>query len=202
MTTFAIEFDTLFRKHLIELYRLMQMTPPADVFEPLLENVSTASFMTAPQSAIRPNIDGANSSFFEWIGAGCIDESRLYSTMDRTRGPVGRIRYGYDAEGNLYLSLEGEIASLRSARHRLHIIIEERTGRLTIPLERDATDEPIKVRIVKNIEILVPRSLLGTEGKAHMRFEIEYEDQIVQTLPGFGALQVDANTDYRASWFV
>ena len=202
MTTFALEFDTLFRKHLIALYRLMQMNPPADVFEPLLEHVGTASFMVRPQSAIRPKVDGLSSSFFEWIGAGCIDESRLYSTMERTRGPVGMIRYGYDVQGNLYLSLEGEIASLRTPRHRLHIIIEERSGRITVPLERAATDDPIKVRIVKSIEMMIPRSLLGAEGKAHLRFEIEQEDQIVQTLPGFGALQVDAATDYHANWFV
>ena len=202
MTTFAVEFDALFRGHLIALYRRMRMNPPSDLFEPILEHVSTASFMVRPQSAIRPRIDGRSSSFFEWIGAGRIDESKLYSTMERRRGPITMIRYGYDEAQNLYISLEGAVKSLRSAGYRLHLIIEEHPGRITVPLDGTGVDEPVTVRIGHSIEMALPRTLLGDKETIHLRIEIDEDERIVQTLPGFGALRIEPAIDYRANWFV
>jgi len=202
MTTFAVEFDMLFRRHLMEVYSLMHMDPPADLFEPILEHVSTASFMVAPQSPIHPKIDGEDSSFFEWIGAGSIDESRLYSTMERTRGPIAKIRFGYDEAQNLYLGFEGDVASLRTPGHRMYVIIEELDRRLGVALERGASSEAMQVSVHNSIEIMIPRSLLGERETLHLRFEIECGEQIVQTMPGFGALTVTGTIDYNANWFV
>ena len=70
---------------------------------PIISHKSGASFLIMPQCSITPFIDGKVSSFFEWMGAGSIDESKLYSTMDRVRGPIEKIHYGQD-DKNIYLA--------------------------------------------------------------------------------------------------
>jgi hypothetical protein len=38
--------------------------------------------------------------------------------------------------------------------------------------------------------------------RLHLRFEIEQDGRIIQTLPGYGALELQLNEDYSSSWFV
>lgn len=201
-TSFALEFDTLFRRHLIDLYRLMQTNPPADVFEPIGKHISTASFMVKPQSPIHPKIDGDNRLFFEWIGAGSIDETRLYSTMERERGPIEKILYGYDEEGNLYLSLLGNLEMFSASKCHLNIIFEESKRRYTFGLNSCMIDTPFRVRIKKQIEIKFPPLLFAGVHPLHLRLEIECGDKIVQTLPGYGALEIETSMAYQKNWFV
>ena len=110
-TKFGIEFDTLFRSHLISIYDLMQIVPPSDLFRPIIENKSSQDFWLQPQSSISPNTNGVHDSFFEWIGCGVVDESKLFSTMDRVRGPVRKIFYGQD-NSNVYFAFDADMASL------------------------------------------------------------------------------------------
>jgi len=201
-TDFALEFDTLFRKHLIEIYDLMKMTPPADLFEPILEHKSTASFMIQPQFPIRPKIDGNDSSFFEWIGAGIIDESKLYSTMDRVRGPISQIHYGQDEQGNIYTAFQGDVSELIGSSSTLRVIIEELEKTFTMKIEEDTSESEIIMNVHELIEIYIERELFEDVDKVHLRFEIEQNGTIVQTLPGFGALAMDLNEDYGANWFI
>ena len=201
-TDFALEFDTLFRKHLIEIYDLMKMTPPADLFEPIIEHKSTASFMVEPQFPIHPRIDGKDSSFFEWIGAGSIDESKLYSTMDRVRGPIAQIHYGQDEEGNIYTAFEGDVSDLVGSNSTLRVIIEELEKTIVLKIDKDKTEAEIVMNVHELIEIYIERDLFENIDKVHLRFEIEQNGTIVQTLPGFGALAMDLNEDYGSNWFI
>jgi len=201
-TDFALEFDTLFRKHLIAVYDLMKMTPPADLYEPIIEHKSTASFMVKPQFPIRPRIDGIDNSFFEWIGAGSIDESKLYSTMDRVRGPIAQINYGQDERGNIYTSFQGDIDELVGVNSTLRVIIEELDKRFVLRISKKSKRSEIVMKVRDSIEIFLERELFEDMEKVHLRFEIEQEGTIVQTLPGFGALAIDLNEDYGANWFI
>ena len=200
-TDFAVEFDELFRRHLIAIYGLLDMEPPSDLFKPIIEHKSTASFMVKPHAPIYPNIDGKTSSFFEWIGCGVIDESRLFSTMDRARGPVGKIRYGHN-ESMVYIAFYGAITELDKEKSNLKLIIEETSK--TIELELASKEHPlgIKVSVGSSFEMALPKTIFDTMKKVHLRFEIEQDKKIIQTLPGFGALEVQLDEDYSSSWFV
>ncbi|MBT8348595.1 MAG: glycoside hydrolase, partial [Sulfurovum sp.] len=68
VTEFGLEFDALFREHLITIYHLMHIQPPADLFIPIISHKSTVSFLVKPQSSISPTVNGKNDSFFDWIG--------------------------------------------------------------------------------------------------------------------------------------
>lgn len=201
VTDFALEFDALFRQHLIDIYRLLNMHPPADLLEAIIKNRSTASFMVRPQTPIRPKIEGKISSFFEWIGCGSIDESRLFSSMDRKRGPVSNIKYGQNDEA-VYISFEGNVPSLRKAGCRLKITIEELAKNYSLDLSNANTQSDIVYAVNETIEIAIPCKLFEGLDVAHLRFEIVEGKSIIQTLPGYGALEIRLNEDYSESWFI
>ncbi|MFA6136581.1 MAG: glycoside hydrolase family 57 protein [Sulfurimonas sp.] len=200
-TEFSMEFDSLFRKHLINIYKLLNMQPPADLFEPIKEHKSTASFMVKPQAPIYPKIDGKLSSFFEWIGCGFIDESRLFSTMDRARGPIQTIRYGHN-ESMVYISFYGDIEQLKGEQSTLELIIEELSESIILQLNKNEQPFGITIGLGSSFEIAIPKTLFAKMQKVHLRFEITEDKKIIQTLPGFGALKVQLNEDYSSSWFV
>lgn len=200
-TDFAMEFDTLFRKHLINIYELLEMQPPSDLFEPIIKHRSTASFMVKPQAPIYPKIDGKSSSFFEWIGCGVIDESRLFSTMDKARGPIDTIRYGHN-ESMVYVAFYGDITRLNKNKNTLELIVEESSETIQLNLEDKEHPHGIKMSMGSSFEIALPKAMFVSMQKVHLRFEIEEDKKIIQTLPGFGALEVQLDENYSASWFV
>lgn len=198
-TDFSLEFDTLFRHHLISIYELLEIQAPANLFISLIENKSIASSLLKPQSPIHPQIDGRTSSFFEWVGCGVVYESRIFSTMDKVRGPVEKIRFGHN-EMMVYVAFEGAIESLKKAS--LVLIIEELSKTIRLPLAQIAQVEGIRIGIGTMIEMAVPRKLFGDLQHVHLRFEIEAHGKMIQTLPGFGALEMDFDEDYSKNWYI
>ncbi|MBE0491348.1 MAG: glycoside hydrolase [Sulfurospirillum sp.] len=199
---FSTEFDALFRSHLIDIYLLMQVTPPADFFIPIAKNKSVQNFWIQPQSDISPRIDGKRDSFFEWIGCGVVDESRIFSTMDKVRGPVKRILYGQDAQ-KIYFAFEpdGGDQCFASA---INIFIEPEQIQGTIYLDKQdirVDNLTIHTTCKECLEFSIEKTKLDS-SEISIRFEVLKNGQIIQTLPGFGILKITLNDDYSHNWFV
>jgi len=200
-TDFAEEFDALFRDHLITIYRLLGMQPPSDLFEPIISQKGRDAFLTYPQGAISPVIDGRETTFFEWLCSGTVDEGKGYSTMDRVRGPVEKIYYGHD-DVNVYLAFDGDTDKLRAPGCTLCITVEENGNRATLPLARALQDSRIDFAFDERPELALSRQgFIGLDA-FHLRFEITRGDEIIQTLPGYGSLYIDMNETYAEHWFV
>ncbi|QSZ41942.1 glycoside hydrolase [Sulfurimonas aquatica] len=201
VTEFALEFDTLFRNHLISIYSLLKIEAPRDLFEPIISHKSSESFLLKPQKSISPLIDGKYSSFFEWLGSGCVNESKLYSTMDRVRGPIEKIHYGHNEE-TLFLAFEGDMSSLEMSHLQLEIIFEETSEHLLFNMDRVYEDKEVKLAIDERIELAISRKHFKNQSSVHLRFEILNENNIIQTMPGYGALFIDLDESYAENWFV
>ena len=199
---FGLEFDELFRSHLIEIYNLINITPPTDLFIPIVEHKSTQNFWLQPQSDITPRINGKHDSFFEWIGCGIVDESKLFSTMDKERGPIKKILYGQDDE-KIYFAFEGRMQDL-CRNDTLEIIIEP------IGIRGKIVFDTQKI-FIGNLEVLamcddllemsIDKSKI-TVDEISIKFELEKDGHIVQILPGFGELKIDLSNDYSRNWFI
>ncbi|QOY51802.1 glycoside hydrolase family 57 protein [Candidatus Sulfurimonas baltica] len=206
-TEFGTEFDMLFRSHLISIYDLMHIAPPSDLFETIIGDRSSQKFWLRPQSHISPTTNGLHDSFFEWIGCGVVDESKLFSTMDRVRGPVSKILYGQD-ETSVYFAFNADISQIHEC-DTIGIIIEPIEFNESVELHafKSANYEEhfgnIKVEIAaKNmLEIRIDKSSIKTD-QIQIRFELTKGGVIIQTLPGFGELEIDLATDYSENWFV
>jgi len=66
-----LEFDRLFRRHLIALYHEIQMAPPEALRETLITTRRVSeSHHSRPTGGVRPTIDGVLTTPEEWVAAG------------------------------------------------------------------------------------------------------------------------------------
>lgn len=201
VTKFSFEFDAIFREHLIGIYRLLDMQPPSDLFEPIFTYESTVSFLLKPQASISPLIDGKNSYFFEWLGSGWIDENKLYSTMDRIRGPIEKIYYGHN-DSTVFIAFEGDITSLNITSSLLQVTVEETGEKLTFTMNGPKSNEKAQIAVNERIELALSQKIFKAYRSIHLRFEILEGKHIVQVMPGCGALSIDLDEIYSNNWFV
>lgn len=204
-TEFGLEFDTLFRSRLIAIYNLMQVAPPQDFLEPIIQNRSSSDFLLQPQSFLSPTISGRHTSFFEWIGSGVVGEHKSASTMDIPKTPIKKILYGYD-EQNIYFAFVPHKKAIKECE-KIRIIIDpiafieeifisEKnyiTAKNGDILYEAAYDTWLEVRVEKEAI---------KERKLFFRFEVLKKDAVIQTLPGFGMLEIDTECDFSDRWFV
>ena len=203
VTEFGLEFDTLFREHLIDIYRLLNIQPPSDLFMPIISHKSSAAFLIKPQASISPLIDGKNSYFFEWLGCGSVDESKLYSTMDRVRGPIEKIYFGHN-DTTIFLAFEGDMTSLEMSSLHLEVIIEETSEHLdfAMNINQPHSDKGTQLAIGERLELALSKSHFKDYNAVHLRLEIVQGNNIIQTMPGYGALYIDLDETYANNWFV
>jgi hypothetical protein len=102
------EFDDLFRRHLRNVYRLLGRPIPEELF---VSNISTggpAAAETAPSAFFTPTLDGEETSYFEWLGAGTLEIRDVAGAMhriDRKPGVLTQVQFGFDREW-LYVRLD------------------------------------------------------------------------------------------------
>jgi alpha-amylase/alpha-mannosidase (GH57 family) len=184
-TEFAKEFDELFRHHLIDIYNLMEEEIPNELFIPIIKE-EKPNFIIKPKNEISPLINGKFSSIFEWYGAGIVDETKLYSTMDKKK-VVEKLYFGMDKE-NLYFALYGDIYNIEE----FFIFINDKKQLL----KKDYEDEFFLVKSSQMIEIKVSKNIVDTQ-KVLIKFDIGLE-----SIPSFGALEIDKSQDFSNNWFI
>lgn len=121
------EFDKLFRDHLAQFYRLLNMNPPEALSRPIL-NLAVAAYHQPPNGLIHPSIEGELSSYFEWLGAGVYRPDQRQGAMHGREFVARQLHYGSDGE-SLFVRLDLEQSgpgALAGAEIRLAM---EGTGR-------------------------------------------------------------------------
>jgi len=98
-------FDSLFRSNLIQVYRLLELPVPRDLFEPI-KQVTPAGLVRKPTTLITPAINGIVDDYFEWLGAGLYDLSRQSSAMHAAESLLLCFFYGYDKDF-FYVRVDG-----------------------------------------------------------------------------------------------
>lgn len=187
-TDFSAEFDRLFRDHLIRIYTLLDRPIPPELFIPIISADSELPSWTKPSTRISPDIDSVDSKFFDWTGCGMIDETRLFGTMDKVRGPVNIIYYGYDTE-NLYVAFKGDFEDLDDVS-------------VDVILDHDRLTKTPIVRKKGGLAFSMSLSYLKKSGEIDLRFELKHRQKTIQSLPGFGTLHIDIDSDLATHWFV
>jgi alpha-amylase/alpha-mannosidase (GH57 family) len=102
------EFDDLFRRHVRNVYSHLRVSPPDEL---LFSNISTGggALESQPTALLTPTIDGEDTSYFEWLGAGAFEVRDAGGTMHRTerRPPELRlVQFGFDRT-HLYVRIDG-----------------------------------------------------------------------------------------------
>jgi alpha-amylase/alpha-mannosidase (GH57 family) len=105
-----LEFDDLFRRHLRNVYRLLGKPIPDELF---ISNISGGAPPPAerqPAGLLTPVLDGEETTYFEWLGAGLVEVRDTAGAMHQAerRAPVlSLLQFGFDRR-SLYLRLDGD----------------------------------------------------------------------------------------------
>ena len=146
-----LEFDDLFRRHLRNAYRLMDKPVPDELFVSNISAGAPPATQTHPTALFTPTLDGEETSYFEWLGAGSLeirdtagamhqatrreplltlvhfgfDEDHLYVRVDATRPMVDLLADGYELSLK-FLQPDSVRFSVRQVQGRLTGLYWER----------------------------------------------------------------------------
>jgi alpha-amylase/alpha-mannosidase (GH57 family) len=91
------EFDALYRKHLTEIYLELGQVAPEELAKPIKRRPDHA-FQLAPTGFLRVKVDGRESSYFEWLGAGLYSPERRGGSMHGRVFYLHEMRYGFEED--------------------------------------------------------------------------------------------------------
>ncbi|MFH2071000.1 MAG: glycoside hydrolase family 57 protein [Elusimicrobiota bacterium] len=97
-------FDSLFRKHLMNVYKLLGEEVP-DELHVAIRGKFRKEDIFGPRDFITPAIDGKITNYFEWLAAGFYETGHRGGTMHQVESIVSRFYYGFDME-NLYIRID------------------------------------------------------------------------------------------------
>jgi alpha-amylase/alpha-mannosidase (GH57 family) len=103
-----LEFDDLFRRHLRNAYRLMDKPVPDELFVSNISAGAATPLQTNPTALFTPTLDGEETSYFEWLGAGTLEIRDLAGAMHQAsrREPLlTLVQFGFDDE-HLYVRVD------------------------------------------------------------------------------------------------
>jgi alpha-amylase/alpha-mannosidase (GH57 family) len=104
-----LAFDDLFRRHVRNIYRLLQLPVPDELFVSNISTVASPMALTEPTALLSPTLDGEETSYFEWLGAGTLEVHEIAGAMhqvDRRAALVTQIHFGFDRQ-RLFLRVDG-----------------------------------------------------------------------------------------------
>jgi alpha-amylase/alpha-mannosidase (GH57 family) len=154
------EFDELYRKHLTEIYTALGEPAPNALAIPVKRAPEKAR-RESPTAFLQVQVDGRESSYFEWIGAGLYSADRRSGTMHGRNYVLGDLHYGFGPD-NFYLRVDPipeAIAEIPSFQIRL-TAWDSRETRITMRVERGKLRDTIVEQ--GGVCLLHPESLVGS----------------------------------------
>jgi alpha-amylase/alpha-mannosidase (GH57 family) len=98
------EFDELYRKHLTQVYFELGESVPDALALPI-KRAAERGQREMPTSYLNVNVDGRESSYFEWMGAGTYSTDQRSGTMHGRSYVLGNLYYGFDPQ-HLYIRVD------------------------------------------------------------------------------------------------
>jgi alpha-amylase/alpha-mannosidase (GH57 family) len=189
-----VEFDQLYRSHLANVYRFLNLAPPEELSRPILR-MAAPEVHIEPTGSIRPVIDGEVTSFFEWLGAGVCRVDERSGAMHGATVVARELQYGTDG-ASFFLRLdfqpgtESEIPAME-VRITLQPLDGGDPRQCTIRLagSQASGDLPVACAFRRVLEAAFPLSGIGAAPGRGVRFQLSIWD---------AGLPVDAVP--RAGW--
>ena len=148
-----------------------------------MSNISTAAapvLLTEPTGLLTPTLDGEETSYFEWLGAGILEVRDVAGAMhqiDKRAGLVTSVRFGFDRE-RLFVRVDGtqrvvdllaggRVLSLSFATPAgVRFSVRQSLGRLTGTFADDRDPGGAVVAAGSVLEVALPLADLGlAEGQ-------------------------------------
>ena len=101
-----MEFDQLYREHLMEIYQLLDAEIPSSLYQ-TIKRVHFDRFESSmPKNFINPILDGWSTHFYEWVGAAVYElKNAPQSSMHQVTRILNSLHVGFN-EQNLFIRLD------------------------------------------------------------------------------------------------
>ncbi|MDD3466854.1 MAG: glycoside hydrolase family 57 protein [Campylobacterales bacterium] len=208
----ANEFDYLFRKHILNLYKLIEKEPPSKVYD-RINTQKVKEQKKKPTNYVSPQIDGKMTDFYEWLGAGSIRLDNDFSAMDSSGYKFEKLLWGFDDE-NIYFAIFGKFAEIIDTGYELKIdLTGSKTAAITLPLSRKkfvvecvGVDDvgKIKAGVEDVFEVSLPKSCLECANDKLLQavFEIQKDKKPIERSPLHGVLELEVNEKFLEDWYI
>jgi len=182
------DFDAIFRKHLTGVYLALGETPPDVLGQPIAISAAPARSVP-PDSLLNVTIDGRETTFFEWLGAGTYFPELRSGAMHGRTWLLGSLYFGFSRDA-FFLRVDPvgkSFANLRDAEFRVIVragdevraTLEIREGHLAACYAHHGGGDPmwegrpqISAALGKILEVRMERSLFALEGCDRLRLAI------------------------------
>jgi alpha-amylase/alpha-mannosidase (GH57 family) len=181
-----VEFDQLYRSHLANVYRFLNLTPPEELSRPILR-MTLPEVRVAPSGPVTPVIDGQVTSYFEWIGAGIYRVDERTGSMHGKTFLVKEVHFGSDG-ANFYLRVDFHAGCERElARMEARVTVQTLDGahsslveigfahgaaRATgMKLAASVTDQPVECAFARILEARFSLQSMGVPRGGGLRFQ-------------------------------
>ncbi|MCX5799817.1 MAG: glycoside hydrolase family 57 protein [Candidatus Eisenbacteria bacterium] len=150
-SAFDLQFDALFRSHLIKVYELLGLEVPSQLYSPVIGAAGTKPHAMAapPAGFLKPSIDGKITDYYEWQLGGYCDLSKSGGSMRQALSVVRALYYGFDLN-NLYVRVDTTTKPDSQEFSEITLVFE--------------VAAPVRVRI---------KVRLGPDGRAEPRVSVE-----------------------------
>ena len=206
------EFDALYRKHLTEIYLALGQHAPEELAKPIKRRPEHA-FQLAPTGFLRVKVDGRESSYFEWLGAGLYSPERRGGSMHGRVFYLHEMRYGFE-EDRLCIRIDHFAETLSElddpefritvgAAEELVIVVKLQRGRI-----QDFAVEKARLCLLqlesvavaafdRILEVAIHRDQLDLKGQSKLMLGVAlwHGGLPVDVLPAEGLLDIQLGED-------
>jgi hypothetical protein len=201
------EFDTLYRRHLTGIYRAVGKIAPDELAKPIKRKPEHALHLP-PSEYLRVDVNGRDSSYFEWLGAGLYAPERRSGAMHGRTFYLRELRYGFEPD-RFCIRLDafpGALAELEDAEFRVTIQTNSEVtvmaklsrGELleyAVEQERICLLNPARSAVAayeQMLEVAIRKELFDLRGVSRLRLGVAlwHGGLPVDVLPAEGVLDV------------
>jgi alpha-amylase/alpha-mannosidase (GH57 family) len=209
------EFDALYRKHLTGVYLALGQVAPEELAKPIKRRPEHA-VQLAPTGFLRVKVDGRDSSYFEWLGAGLYSPERRGGSMHGRVFYLHELRYGFeddrfcvriDTFAETMSELEDpEFRITLGGAEEITIVVKldgSHIQEFAVEKERVCLLNPKSVAeaaFERILEVAVRRNQLNLKGQSRLRLGVAlwHGGLPVDVLPAEGFLDVQLGEDNSA----
>jgi alpha-amylase/alpha-mannosidase (GH57 family) len=209
------EFDALYRKHLTGVYLALGQVAPEELAKPIKRRPEHA-VQLAPTGFLRVTVDGRDTSYFEWLGAGLYSPERRGGSMHGRVFYLHELRYGFeddrfclriDTFAETMSELEDpEFRITLSGAEEITIVVRLNRGRIqefAVEEERVCLLNPKTVAeaaFERTLEVAIQRNQLNLKGQSKLKLGVAlwHGGLPVDVLPAEGFLDVQLGEEHSA----
>ncbi len=209
------EFDALYRKHLTAIYLALGQVAPEELAKPIKRRPEHA-LQLAPTGLLNVTVDGRDTSYFEWLGAGLYSPERRGGSMHGRVFYLHELRYGFE-EGRFCVRIDPFSEALGELEHPEFRITIGGEGEVTlvVNLERGhvqgfAVEKDLvcllnpklvaEAAFERVLEVAIHKDLINFKGQSKLRLGVAlwHAGLPVDVLPAEGFLDVNLGEENSA----